>query len=88
MGSKREAGETPAESRLIVPESLEAALPYQPSNQGDSPMSQQINHHRRRFLGAAAMTIAAAELGMVRSANARSSQAQPADVPTIKPNTV
>jgi hypothetical protein len=32
MGSKREAGEKSAESRLTVPESLEAALPYQPSN--------------------------------------------------------
>jgi pimeloyl-ACP methyl ester carboxylesterase len=87
MGSKREAGETPAESWLIVPESPEAALPYQPSNQGDSPMSKQINHHRRRFLGTAAMTIAAAELGIFRFADAQSSKAQPADVPTIKPGT-
>ena len=50
-------------------------------------MSKQINHHRRRFLGTAAMTIAAAELGMFRSADAQSSKAQPADVPTIKPGT-
>jgi pimeloyl-ACP methyl ester carboxylesterase len=50
-------------------------------------MSKQINHHRRRLLGTAALTIAAAELGMFRSADAQSSKAQPADVPTIKPGT-
>src|SRR5713101_1702065 len=50
-------------------------------------MSEEINHHRRRFLGAAAMTIAAAELVMIGSADAQPSKTKPADVPTIKPGT-
>jgi pimeloyl-ACP methyl ester carboxylesterase len=48
-------------------------------------MSEGINNDRRRFLGTAAMTIAAAQLSMVGSANAQSSQANPP--PTIKPGT-
>ena len=30
--------------------------------------SEDINHHRRRFLGTAAMTVAAAQFGMIGSA--------------------
>jgi thiol-disulfide isomerase/thioredoxin len=37
-------------------------------------MSEDTNHHRRRFFGAAAMTIAAAWLGMFGSAHAQSSK--------------
>ncbi len=37
-------------------------------------MPEEINHRRRRFLGTAAMTIAAAELGMIGSARALSSK--------------
>jgi pimeloyl-ACP methyl ester carboxylesterase len=39
-------------------------------------MSEQINHDRRRFLGAAAMTVAAAELGVIApaAANLRASR--------------
>jgi pimeloyl-ACP methyl ester carboxylesterase len=48
---------------------------------------QEIDHNRRRFLGTAAMTIAAAQLGMIGSADAHSSKAQPADDTTIKPRT-
>ncbi len=50
-------------------------------------MSQEINHNRRRFFGTAAMTVAAARLGMFGSADAQSSKANPSDVPTIKPGT-
>ncbi len=50
-------------------------------------MSDEINHNRRRFLGAAAMTIAAAQLGIFGSANAQSSKTKSADLPTIKPGT-
>ena len=50
-------------------------------------MSEEINHDRRRFLGTAAMTIAAAQLGMIGSADAQSSKTKPADVPAIKPGT-
>jgi pimeloyl-ACP methyl ester carboxylesterase len=44
----------------------------------------EINHQRRRFLGAAAATIATARLGMSGSAAAQSSQANPARLPAIK----
>ena len=46
---------------------------------GTTRMSEEINHHRRRFLGTAAMTIAAAQLGMIGSANAQSGKTKPAD---------
>jgi alpha/beta hydrolase fold len=48
-------------------------------------MSEEINHNRRRFLRNAAMTVAAAELGIVGSVQAESSKAKPADVPPITP---
>jgi pimeloyl-ACP methyl ester carboxylesterase len=50
-------------------------------------MSEDINHDRRRFLGTASMTIAAAHLGMMGSANAQSSKTKPADLPKVKPGT-
>ena len=50
-------------------------------------MSEDINHHRRRFLGTAAMTIAAAQLVMTGSARAQSGNARPAALPAIKPGT-
>ena len=50
-------------------------------------MSEDINHHRRRFLGTAAMTIAAAQLVMTGSADAQSGNARPAALPAIKPGT-
>ena len=49
-------------------------------------LSEEI--HRRRFLGIAAMTVAAAEFGMIGSANAQSSKAIPSRCgPTTKPGT-
>src|ERR1039457_2879160 len=50
-------------------------------------MSKEINHDRRRFLSTASMTIAAAHLGMMGSANAQSSKTNPVDLPAIKPGT-
>jgi pimeloyl-ACP methyl ester carboxylesterase len=50
-------------------------------------MSEEINHHRRRFFGAAALTIAAAQFGTVTLAKAQSSSGKIADVPAIKPGT-
>jgi pimeloyl-ACP methyl ester carboxylesterase len=50
-------------------------------------MAEETKYDRRRFLGTAAMTIAAAQLGMIGSADAQSSKAKPADLPTIKPGT-
>ena len=46
---------------------------------------EQINHHRRRFLGSAAMTLAAAQFVLSGSADAQSSKAKPADLPRINP---
>jgi len=50
-------------------------------------ISEGINLDRRRFFGTAAMTIAAAEFGMIGSVEAQSSNAKPANVPQIKPGT-
>jgi pimeloyl-ACP methyl ester carboxylesterase len=50
-------------------------------------MPEDINHHRRRFLGTAAMTIAAAQLVMTGSARAQPGNARPAVLPAIKPGT-
>jgi pimeloyl-ACP methyl ester carboxylesterase len=38
--------------------------------------SEDIDHHRRHFVGAAAMTLAAAQLGMIGSANAQPSKSK------------
>ncbi|MEA2821070.1 MAG: hypothetical protein QOJ86_3074 [Bradyrhizobium sp.] len=46
-------------------------------------MSDHINHDRRRFFGAAAMTIAAAQFGMIGSAEAQAAK----DATAIKPGT-
>jgi len=50
-------------------------------------ISEETNCSRRRFLGVAAMSLAAAEFAMIGSANAQSSQTTRADLPTIKPGT-
>jgi len=50
-------------------------------------MSEETNYNRRRFLGVAAMGIAAAEFVMIGSANAQSGMKKPADLPAIKPGT-
>lgn len=50
-------------------------------------MSEEIEQDRRRFLGTAAMTFAAAELGLIGSASARSETKEPAGVPSIRPRT-
>ena len=46
-----------------------------------------INRDRRRFFGAAAVTIAAAQLGMAGSASAQASKTGQAQLPPIKPGT-
>jgi pimeloyl-ACP methyl ester carboxylesterase len=48
-------------------------------------MLDDVDHDRRRFLGSAAMTIAAARLGMIGSANARPSMSEPEDPPAVRP---
>src|SRR5262245_22027971 len=49
-----------------------------------STTSEKIDLHRRHLLGAAALTAAAAQLGMLASANAQSTRAT---LPLIKPGT-
>jgi pimeloyl-ACP methyl ester carboxylesterase len=49
--------------------------------------SEGINHHRRRFLGTAAMTLAATQLGLFSCVDRQSSQTKSANLPTIKPGT-
>src|ERR1700749_1856235 len=48
-------------------------------------MSGEINRNRRRFIGTAAMTVAAAQLGLIGSAQGQSSKMKPTYLPTIKP---
>jgi pimeloyl-ACP methyl ester carboxylesterase len=50
-------------------------------------MSEEIDHQRRRFLGNAAMAIAATQFGVLNSANAQSAKTNSANVPAIKPGT-
>src|ERR1700730_12411625 len=50
-------------------------------------MSEPINHHRRRFFGIAAMTLAAAQLVLNGSAEAQPSKAKTAGKRTGKPGT-
>jgi len=50
-------------------------------------MSEEINHDRRRFVATSAITIAAAQLGLIGSALAQTNKANPASVPAIKPGT-
>jgi pimeloyl-ACP methyl ester carboxylesterase len=50
-------------------------------------MSEQINRDRRRFFGAAAMSIAAAQFALSGSAVAQSGKAKSADLPKVKPGT-
>ena len=47
-------------------------------------MSKEINRDRRRFCGTAAMTIAAAQLNMIVSADAQSSKSEWAQLPAVK----
>jgi len=50
-------------------------------------MSEEINHNRRRFLGATAVTIAAARFGLIGSADAQSDKTNTAKAPPIRPET-
>ena len=54
------------------------------TNMSKIQTSDKGNYNRRRFLGAAAMSVAAAEFGIFRPAHAQSSQANPADESSIK----
>ena len=51
-------------------------------------MSEEASHHRRRFLGGAALTIAAAQIGSVRRpAAAQDGRTKAAQLPAAKPGT-
>ena len=47
--------------------------------------NEQIDHHRRRFFGTVALSVAAAQLGMIGATNAQSNEAKPTRLPAIKP---
>ena len=49
--------------------------------------SEDIDRYRRRFLGATAMTLAAAQFGMIGSANAQAVKASAKELPAVKPGT-
>lgn len=49
--------------------------------------SEDVDHQRRRFFGAAAMTFAAAQFGAIGSANAQAIKASAKELPAIKPGT-
>ena len=49
--------------------------------------SEDINRQRRRFLGAAAATVAAAQLGTIGSAAAQPGKAKATRLPAVKPGT-
>jgi pimeloyl-ACP methyl ester carboxylesterase len=53
----------------------------------EEKMSEEINHNRRRFLGATAVTIAAARFGLIGSADAQSDKTNTAKAPPIRPET-
>jgi pimeloyl-ACP methyl ester carboxylesterase len=50
-------------------------------------MFEDLNLHRRRFFGAAAMSLAAAQLILSGSAHAQPGKPKPAELPNIKPGT-
>jgi pimeloyl-ACP methyl ester carboxylesterase len=50
-------------------------------------MLDEINNDRRRFLGSAAMSVAAAQLGVLGSATAQSAESRATRVPPVRPGT-
>lgn len=73
----------------IAARNVRIVLPPQRDNidfesNGREMMSEKINPDRRRFLGAAAMVVAAAELGVIPTANAQAGKLKPMQLPTIK----
>src|SRR5262245_44709763 len=50
-------------------------------------MCEETHYDRRRFLGTTAMTMAAAQLGMMGLANAQPRQIKPSEVSTMPPHT-
>src|ERR1700731_304986 len=53
----------------------------------ETKTSETIDRQRRRFLGAAALTLAAAEFGMIGSAAAQAGKAKSTGLPATKPGT-
>jgi pimeloyl-ACP methyl ester carboxylesterase len=53
----------------------------------DAKLSEAIDHRRRRFFGAAALTLAATQFGLIGSAAAEPGKAKSAQLPRVKPGT-
>jgi len=67
---------------------LDFRRPFMSTNKlSEDTYPEEIDGHRRRFFGAAAMTVAAAQLGMIGAADAQATQTKPASLPAIKPGT-
>jgi hypothetical protein len=49
--------------------------------------TEEVDQHRRRLFGTAAMTVAAAQLGMIGAAHAQADKTKPTQLPTIRPGT-
>ena len=64
-----------------------AALNVKLLTSGERHMSEDVNHGRRGFLSTAALTVAAAELVLMGSADAQSSSGRSLDPSAIKPGT-
>ena len=47
--------------------------------------NERIDHRRRRFFGNVALSVAAAQLGVIGAANAQSNEVKPTRLPAIKP---
>jgi pimeloyl-ACP methyl ester carboxylesterase len=77
--SKVEYGHNVCRSSATTPSNIDS------NPTGARQMSKEINYDRRRLLGTAAVSIAAAELGMIGSADAQSAKVNPADTTTSKP---
>jgi pimeloyl-ACP methyl ester carboxylesterase len=58
-----------------------------PNKLSEETDREEIDHDRRRFFGATAVTLAAAQLGMIGAADAQSTPTNTASVPAIKPGT-
>jgi pimeloyl-ACP methyl ester carboxylesterase len=86
---KRTRRKATTDSSLLATNALQARFPII-IEKGDPPMDttktpDKINWDRRRFFGAAATTLAAAQLVLSGAADAQSSKAKPADLPRVKP---
>jgi pimeloyl-ACP methyl ester carboxylesterase len=71
-----------------IQQSMQADRTKEMQQMSASEVFEKINNQRRRFFGTAAMTLAAARLGMTTLAAPKPSNAKPANASKTKPDTV